>query len=1155
MAKYFGKTWWGEKWLGALEDIDYSNRLPRGSAYARKGAVRRLQLESYGVDAKVKGSYNNYYRVVVALKPISPDKVDALISEIQRRPVILSKLLNRELDPEVLKICEQVGIKIFPSSWKDLNMACTCPDWAVPCKHIAAVIYLISKEIDNNPFVIFKIHGIDLLEELRTRGTHIEVAEEMKPQALLDLMTEGEDAEMATASDAPLMASVSDIPDIGQALVSLLPKNPPFYNRGDFAEKYDKALTRISKTARYIIEGKKNWEDWVKGHKEITRQDEVEVTINKQLDADMNLSESPEPFGRITDFLPAFAAINPNRLDDYTPSVAAMWQAIFLATHLLARGAVTPRIVEAQKGYTVIWHPAMIEKSVVHNVNQLQQMLPKGMVLFKKPKVRRPVEMPRAAYWLLSTTITQMVDLLYHSDNDEMSDLFFKISDAKFNAIGDSEISGNIRTWLDCYYMNIDDTKLEMLIDDLDDCFALSLFIDNGTERLSMKDVLNGNQPQLIAKAMKKVAMLYNVVPWLDYYINNLARTRLKIKQEDFVDFLFNSMPVIKLLGIKTVLPKSIAQLIRPKVSGRISTKGSSTSFFGMEDLLQFDWQVALGDTVMSPAEFDKLIGQASGLLKFKGQYVYATAEDLAKLQKVLQQPPRLTAGKILQTVLAGEYDGATVLLTDEVKTLMRRLTSQEEVPLPQELKATLRPYQKRGYSWMYRNMKLGFGSLIADDMGLGKTLQVIALLLKVKEEGNLNKEKVAIVVPTGLITNWESELKRFAPTLSFHTYHGPTRDLSQFNEDILLTSYGVARSDHDLLKKKKWQVVVIDEAQNIKNHTTGQSKAVKALNAKTHIAMSGTPVENRLSEYWSIMDFADHGLLGTVNKFEEEFAKKIQRFGDTECAERLKRITAPFILRRLKSDKSIISDLPDKIERDEFALLQPQQAALYHKTVEEAMGILEGMDDSKSAFQRAGIVLQMMLALKQICDHPALFLKNDQRQVELSGKAIMLIDTLRSIIESKEKVLIFTQFAEMGELLCQMIDEQLGEPTLFYHGGLTLKNRKAMVELFQNDKGKRIFILSLKAGGTGLNLTAATHVIHYDLWWNPAVEAQATDRAYRIGQHSNVQVHRFITQHTFEEKINQMIQDKKNLAEMTVSTGENWIGKLSNKQLREIFG
>lgn len=441
--------------------------------------------------------------------------------------------------------------------------------------------------------------------------------------------------------------------------------------------------------------------------------------------------------------------------------------------------------------------------------------------------------------------------------------------------------------------------------------------------------------------------------------------------------------------------------------------------------------------------------------------------------------------------------------------------------------------------------------------MGLGKTLQVIAIILKLKEEEAINeKHKALVVVPTGLLTNWKAEIEKFAPSVTSHIFHGSSRDIKLFEEDVMLTTYGVLRSEHTLLKKQKWQVMVIDEAQNIKNQDTAQAKAIKSIPANIRIAMSGTPVENRLTEFWSIMDFTNKGYLGNIKSFKSDFADPIQVFNDEATVNRFRKITAPFMMRRMKSDKSIISDLPDKLEQNQYALLTKQQAALYEKTMKAAMEEIEGVSDTdgQSLFKRQGLVLQMILALKQICNHPTNFLKNGNFDPMLSGKMELLFELLDSIVESGEKVLIFTQFREMGDLLQRFIAERFEEEPMFYHGGCSVKERQQMVERFQNNRADKIFLLSLKAAGTGLNLTAASHVIHFDLWWNPAVENQATDRAYRIGQKKNVMVHRLITKDTFEERINDMIQHKKHLADMTVATGENWIGKLSNKELRELF-
>jgi SNF2 family DNA or RNA helicase len=449
----------------------------------------------------------------------------------------------------------------------------------------------------------------------------------------------------------------------------------------------------------------------------------------------------------------------------------------------------------------------------------------------------------------------------------------------------------------------------------------------------------------------------------------------------------------------------------------------------------------------------------------------------------------------------------------------------------------------------------LGCGSIIADDMGLGKTLQVIAVILKLKREGALSRQGVLVVVPTTLLSNWQKELEKFAPELSYSFYHGPTRELNT-KTDVVISSYGVVRSDIDQLSKVKWQAVVIDEAQNIKNPDAAQTRAVKKLKSDIRLAMSGTPVENRLSEYWSIFDFINKGYLGSRKKFSENFARPIEQNRDKTKLKHFLKITGPFILRRMKTDKSIIDDLPEKVENDFFASLTKEQAAIYQNVLDNIMREISGVDVNQGdgKIQRKGLVLKLIMALKQICNHPSQYLKKNDYSADLSGKAGVFLNLVNNIIENDDKVLVFTQFREMGIILQHLIKDKFDMNAMFLHGGTTRKQRDEMVEKFQNNPPEKVFILSIKAAGTGLNLTSANHVIHYDLWWNPAVESQATDRAFRIGQDKNVMVYRLITQGTFEEKINKMLTNKKELANLTVTAGEKWVGDLSDNELKQLF-
>jgi len=1182
MAQAFGKTWWGSEWLKALTHIDYANRIPRGSAYARKGAVRSVEVKGSVIFAKVSGSRPTPYKVTIKVPTFSQTGIDRLIEKLMQQPALISKLLNRELDPEVLQICKHLGLPVFPNRWSDLEMKCTCPDWAVPCKHLAAVIYMMSREIDNDPFLVFSMHGVDLLEELKKRGVGIEKQEVMDVPEMASLFVRRMPKEMS-ADDGMEFHRIdfSRLHDIATPLANLLPKEPTFYPKGDFQSIYQSEMTRMAKNARRILDGKTDLPFVPDKYPlpDILRNDRIHLVM----DADTIVSQSyvfydmpdsrQRPYN--DDMLLALSRLPDDYLTDYDPSVAAMHQALLFALHLLANGAVIPQIVQLKIGaYAIRWLPATIDQEVVQAMQSLENILPQRLMEAKLPGRKLAVPLKNQTECILSYLLGQLIPVLSASSGgDTIRELFFKGQGSLFNGVGETSIPGSIRSWLDRFFLSQRQYRPSLLIAEDDfGGFTLDVAIDRNGEAVLLKDILSDKafESQRFA-ILKELSLLSSLIRGLEQYINRNGSSPVLFTSAEFVPFLFEAIPAIRLLGVKVMLPKSLQNLIRPRVSMKISKKqNDGKTYLRLDQMLQFDWQVALGDQLITPAEFEQLTRRALGLIRFKQRYIYVSEADIAKLTKAFENARPMSPTEMLQAALTESYGRARVELSDEVHQLIRELTAQAEIPVPADIHATLRPYQERGYSWMYRNMRIGFGSIIADDMGLGKTLQVITLLQRMKDEEMLNEKRVLIVVPTGLITNWQAELHRFAPQLTVFTYHGPHRSLKSFTaksvpsgspagiHDILLTTYGVLRSDITKLKKLPWRVAVIDEAQNIKNADTAQSKAVRSIPADTHIAMSGTPVENRLSEFWSIMDFCNSGYLGTANSFKADYANPIQRQGDEQVAERFRRITAPFLMRRLKTDKSIISDLPDKIEQNELALLTESQAALYHETLQNAMQAIEEIKatDQQSLFKRQGLVLQMILALKQICNHPALFLKNGDFNPELSGKTEMLLSFLESIVESGQKVLVFTQFREMGDMLSQMIEQRLGERPLFLHGGCSIKQRQEMVERFQNNpRTDRIFLLSLKAAGTGLNLTAASHVIHYDLWWNPAVEAQATDRAYRIGQHQNVLVHRFITQNTFEERINQMIQDKRHLADMTVSTGESWIGKLSNKELRELFG
>ncbi|MFA7216089.1 MAG: DEAD/DEAH box helicase, partial [Bacillota bacterium] len=482
-----------------------------------------------------------------------------------------------------------------------------------------------------------------------------------------------------------------------------------------------------------------------------------------------------------------------------------------------------------------------------------------------------------------------------------------------------------------------------------------------------------------------------------------------------------------------------------------------------------------------------------------------------------------------------------------------------EELPAPATFSGTLRPYQVRGYSWLAFLRQWGLGACLADDMGLGKTIQTLAQIQHDREEGPNQKTKkpVLLVCPTSVINNWKKEAARFTPDLSVMVHHGVSRKKeTEFKAEakkhaLVVSSYGLLQRDLAFLKGVKWAGIVLDEAQNIKNSGTKQAVAARSLKAEYRIALTGTPVENNVGDLWSIMEFLNPGFLGSQAGFKRNFFIPIQAEHDRDAALRLKDITGPFILRRLKTDRSIITDLPEKMEMKTYCTLTKEQVSLYAAVLKD---IEEAMEDSEG-IQRRGLILSALARLKQVCNHPAQFLKDNSSIPDRSGKLARLTEMLEVIIENGEKTLVFTQFAEMGKILKEHLQNTFGCEVLFLHGAVSRKQRDLMIERFQaGEEFLPIFVLSLKAGGTGLNLTGANHVFHYDRWWNPAVENQATDRAFRIGQGKNVEVHKFICAGTLEERIDEIIERKTEVAENIVGTGEQWLTEMSNEELKDLF-
>jgi SNF2 family DNA or RNA helicase len=624
--------------------------------------------------------------------------------------------------------------------------------------------------------------------------------------------------------------------------------------------------------------------------------------------------------------------------------------------------------------------------------------------------------------------------------------------------------------------------------------------------------------------------------------------------------------------------------------------EGRPATDAGLNSQVRFSWELTLGGRSLDRDEFEQMAAMRTPLLRLENRWVELDPAQVAAAQGFINEKQPSGIMSLLQAVrVVQSFQGAedergaaaeatsllptdlldempAILPVDDVDVegwlgeVIDRLKDQHSSAIvrePEGFVGRLRPYQRRGVGWLWYLRRLGLGACLADDMGLGKTVQAIALLLHVRavEKAEANGNGVAhrpalLICPTSVVANWRREVERFAPELRVLVHHGGSRLTDDsFMEavaehDIIITSFGTARRDIDMLSRWRWSDLILDEAQNIKNPTAKQTQAVRSLAADNRIALTGTPVENRLSELWSIVQFLNPGYLENHERFRQRYIVPIERYNDDDRAAELRRLVQPFLLRRVKSDPSIISDLPEKNEMVVYCSLTTEQAALYEKVVQETLDEL----DRSEGIQRRGLVLGLLTRLKQITNHPAHYLKQEGPLLARSGKLERLTEMLEEALAVGDHALVFTQFVEMGTLLQRHLRDVFGVEVLFLHGGTPAMQRDQMVQAFQEEDGPPIFILSLRAGGAGLNLTRASHVFHYDRWWNPAVENQATDRAFRIGQRRNVQVHKYVVAGTLEERIHAIVEGKQSLADTIVGSGEQWLTELSTDQLRDLL-
>ncbi|GIN86535.1 putative ATP-dependent helicase YwqA [Heyndrickxia sporothermodurans] len=766
-----------------------------------------------------------------------------------------------------------------------------------------------------------------------------------------------------------------------------------------------------------------------------------------------------------------------------------------------------------------------------------------------------------SSYFDTQNELSKRIDSLIQStlSSDELTEYFDEISFQKWIGV-DSDRPFKIGIRLTEPEADEDPWKLETVLRD----------IQNPDHLYTLKDIPS-KWKSFISEIKEEHNRWLKLFPWLGGS-NGIVE---ELNEDQAWEFLTEASEKLLVLGVDILLPSwwIAMQDAQLTVKARMKQSNSSyaPSFVGLNAMIDFDWRISVNGSELSEEEFQEMIDSKRRLVKLNGQWVRFDPKMMRQLQELMKRAKKegLKVRDIFeQEFVANDNDpleefdprafaNIQIELNRSIKSLIQQLTDMTNIPqlaVSSEFKGVLRPYQLQGFSWLVFLRKFQFGAILADDMGLGKTIQLISYLLEVKKSST-SATPALIICPTSVLGNWQKEFERFAPDLKVILHYGPNRPKevdfipSLEDVDVILTTYGLSHIDFEELSEVNWSTIAIDEAQNIKNSGTKQSRAIRKLQGSHKIALTGTPMENRLSELWSIFDFTNHGFLGTFSQFQKKYILPIEKDGAVEKIRELQSLIRPFLLRRTKKDPEVELNLPDKVEEKEYCPLTTEQASLYEQLIRDTFDQIETL----SSFERKGLILKMLNHLKQLCNHPALYLKEESPQhiVKRSHKIEKLIELLTSILDANEGCLIFTQYIEMGKMIQQTLKKQFNLTVPFLNGSMPKTKRDEYVHDFQNGKFP-IFLISLKAGGTGLNLTAANHVIHFDRWWNPAVENQATDRAYRIGQNRFVHVHKFITNGTLEEKIDAMLEKKQALNDEIIQS-DNWITELSTIELQNL--
>ena len=1079
--------------------------------------ITNIKITGNILSGSIVHGNNSYNSIKIKFKEFTDNEKNYLLKIIDDNPINKFKIINKTLPYDLLNS----GIKILPESLDDLDIDCSFDDDEENLIDVLSILKEFNRRLMKNNFLIFKIRGLDLTRKI---NYPIKTLNDILD---FDFKINGDDTALTDLYDVniTLLQNIeypsNSFDFIYKDLFKLLNNEVDLFQNeshpADMFMNFD-----INHMLNIDSENDSFREKW-----------DVEDNIVFDIGDDYNISNNK--FGSVDNL---FAFLNElNRLDDEEVSGRLLFleDLLKLTYTLVKHNSVMPQIFKTENYYQIRWIPSFYNSNVTNYCRSYSSKCPSDLVTFNGEILSKDNQVIILVSLIMNALIRYTIRKNQIEGFEKVTDTVFKLFTGEVLNLETHQFQStveNISKQLSVFYLNELEYTYAMFIDENYD-ILIRIKEDN-----AYKDIEDASEDQL--KNIKKIYDLFTY-----YKIENRIYEKIKLNNHEFIIFNNNIKDLLPFVNVELNNP---FEIINSKME-LVLDINLPNEYFQLDKLDEYYfWKIEFCDDEITLREFDEITDDLNEIIKINNKIYIVDGYTFRHLKRYTWSLlHKDESNEILQYAIMEEYVDLKFKLSDKFRKLIKSSKIYEP---PASLNGKLRPYQKIGYSWLIQNVKTGFGSILADDMGLGKTLQVLATILYFKEQNPLESNPALIIVPPTLISNWQQEIEKFTPKLTYYIYYGSNRTFPSENYDIVLTSYSTIRLDLEMFLDEKWFICVIDEAQNIKNPTTKQTRAIKEINAFNKIALTGTPIENRLTDYWSIFDFVNHGYLSTLEDFKTRYVRPIEKLGDEQNLNNLKTIAKPFVLRRLKTDEDIKKELPEKFVNDIYCSLTNKQIKLYNNLLN---GIFENIE-SKKGIERKGTILKLITALKQTCNHPGQYLRSDKKKITESGKMELLTNLLDNILDMDEKVLIFTQYVKMGEIIQELISEKLKTEVLFLHGTQSRKEKTRIIDSFQEIPNYKILVATLKTGGTGLNLTAAQNVIHYDLWWNPAVENQATDRVHRIGQENDVMVYRFITKGTLEESIDEMIKNKIDLAEKTISTDETFITELSNEELKEIL-